>query len=134
MSTTNVFAGSVRATFPTTASAVASGSQLTAAQLVGGINVDGTAGGNVQLPTAASLGAYFFARGGIEIGDSFDFTNITNNGAAASTITTAAGMTIVGSAATAATVGTAARFVVRCSAVPTDAAGTGATFSVYRAS
>ena len=134
MPTVNIFSGSVSATTPMTQSAVATGNTLTAAQFINNVNVVPATGAGTALtaPTGVALGAYFFARGGISVGDSFTFVNQTSDGFA-STLSGGVGSTLIGSGATAATAGFAARFVVRCTAAPTDAAGTGATFSIYRA-
>lgn len=132
MAIANVFSGSINSFFPTSPSAVASGSALTAANLLGGINVDGTGAGNVTLPSGASLGAAVFGR--INVGDTFTFTNVSTTAGGSTIATGGAAWTLVGSMLAAATVGSAATFRIRCTAVPTDSAGAGATFTIYRAS
>jgi len=133
MPVSNIFGATVAAralpsvVFLTAPTAVASGSTLTAAQLLGGINVDGTGGGNVQLPTAVSVGALLY--GAVAVGDTFEFVNQGNN----SSITTNTGWTITGLPNTAASGGASARFLARVTAVPTAADGTGTTLTLYRA-
>jgi len=132
MPVSNVFGAIVAArtnpglVYSTSVSTVASGNTLSAAQFLGGLNTDAGGGGNVTLPTAASVGALLY--GAVAVGDTFTFTNFGNN----STIVTAAGMTIIGSGASAASANAPARFLVRVTAVPTDSAGTGTTITLYR--
>ena len=141
MATSNVFSGIVTGRTPpgafsfTTPSAVANAGTLLASELLGGINVSPTAGANAfTLPTGTSLGAALFLFG-VAVGDTFEFINISPN-IAGSTISGAAGMTLVGLGVTAsagAVAGGSARFLIRCMTVPTDATGAGATFNCYQA-
>ena len=129
MPTQNIIAGSLTGPRRSpSVSAVADTGTFTALQFVNGINV--AAGGSEAAPTPALLGAYFFARGGINVGDSFMFVNQTSDGTAATL--TANGNTLVGSGVSVAAAGRAAAFRVICTAAPTDAAGTGAAFSICR--
>jgi hypothetical protein len=133
MPVSNIFGATVAAralpsvVFLTTPTAVAAGSTLTATQFLGALNVDGTGTGNVQLPTAASIGALVY--GAVAVGDTFEFVNQGN----ASTITTNTGWTLTGSMVTAASAGASARFLARVTAIPTAADGTGTTLQLYRA-
>ena len=120
----------------TTVSAVTTGVQLSAAELLGGVQsvtVGGVGALTVTLPTAATLGAALYTSSEqIAVGSTFDFT-INNTQAGAYTLTNS-DFTVVGANIAAANAaGTSTTFRIRCTALPTNAAGAGAAFTIYRA-